>query len=163
MRQTSHTLGVVLLVIVAVGSVGAGPGAAATVPDSVGQSTDGQDASTQDSNATVKGPFAFTVERVVPCGLTCRNVTVGLENRGNQTLRNVTVESNVTVGDEVLVRRTAQIDQLAPNESVNRSVRVEVGFAEVQQIRANDGTVTIRTRVTSERYDETFALERSVI
>ncbi|MFB6164188.1 MAG: hypothetical protein ABEJ31_03425 [Haloarculaceae archaeon] len=139
------------------GGTATGPGANATAgaANATGNAT---------ANATrSKGPFAFRTGNVTDCGLTCRQLNVTLTNTGNETLENVSVQSTVLANRSVIVRRQADVGTLAPNESATRTVRVQVGFAELSQIQRNGGNITIRTNVTSAQHNQTFVTRRTVL
>jgi len=159
MSQTLHTMFAAMILVGSVVGVGVVAGQSGTAPQQ--QTDDGTPVSASDTD--MNGPFTLTTEDVSICGLTCREVTVTLSNQRNETLRNITVESDITADGEVIAQRQTEVERLRPNESVTRTVRVTVGFGELQQIRRNDGTITIETQVASDRYNQTFTSERTVV
>ena len=171
------SVGLALLVVGSLGGVGLAAAshasaADATVhrssaPPNAGSSNGGQvGTGTPNGTAganTTGGPFDLSVENITSCGETCRVITATLTNQGNDTAENVTVTSTVLAGDTVITERRTQVDNLSPNETVTRTIRVSVSLDDVRAIQQNDGRITIRTVVTSEQHNETFVANRTVL
>jgi FlaG/FlaF family flagellin (archaellin) len=153
MNRRAHTIAVALLVTatVAVAVVGTAAGTA--------QRPNAQQEGPVNETAS---PFDIQTGNVVVCGLTCREVEVTLTNQHNETLSNITVESDITTGEQLIAQREAQIESLEPNESVSRTIQARVGLGTLSQIRQNNGRITIETQVASDRYNETFVRQRQV-
>lgn len=161
MGSTIQSVFVALLVLA--GFVGVGLGVAQQGTPTPGGDSAGDGTPVTAPNTQTKGPFTLTVEDVSICGLTCREVTVSLSNARNDSLSNITVESEILANDEVIVQRQMELDSLRPNESVTRTVQVNVGFDALQEIRQGDGMITIQTQVTSNDHSETFVANRTVV
>jgi len=132
---------------------------------------DGSDAETLATGGTSREPSALsnesehvslTVENVSDCGGRCRQVTANLTNVGNETLTNVTAETQVLADGSVLWTRTHDFGTLSANESANRTVRIELGLGDVLIVAGNDGWVTIETTVSWDGGNATFDERRRV-
>ena len=166
------SVGLALLIVGSIGGVGiaAATGAStagtqvhrASASANVAGSNWAQTGTATGANGT-RGPFQVTVRNITSCGPTCREVTATLTNEGNRTARNVTAVTTILAGDTVLDQRRAQVGRLAPNETVTRTVRIDVTPEDIRAIQANQGQITIRTVVTSEQYNETFVSQRQVL
>jgi hypothetical protein len=163
-------LGVVLLLVVS-GAGAVVSGASATAPaadaavDVSPATADEQPASTADdatANQSEQRQFAFSIENVSDCGVTCRDVTVTARNTGNTTAENVTVETQLIAGEKVVWQGNESVDQLEPNESTTVTKRVRLGIFDVVAVEQNDGYVTANTTVTWDGGNETFSERRKV-
>lgn len=113
-------------------------------------------------NATEPRPFELQVTAVEECGLTCRDVTLTLTNAGEEPATDVVVQSTVFAGSRRLVEGSRRVGRLAPGETVDRTVRVDLDLDDVAAIERNGGYVTIRTAIESVRYRETFTSRERV-
>lgn len=159
MRRTSYAVFTAMLIV---GSIG-GVGTVAAQQGTAAQQQTGDGTPVTVPGTQTEGPFTLASEDVSICGLTCREVTVTLSNQGNETVTNVTVESEILANDEVIVQRQMENGRLRPNESVTRTIQVNVGLDALQQIRQGNGMITVQTQVNSDRYNETFTARRPVI
>lgn len=159
MKRMFHAVFTAMLIVGSMSGVGAVTGQQGTAAQQ--QTGDGTPVTVPGTQT--KGPFTLTSEEVSICGLTCREVTVTLSNQGNETLTNVTVESEILANDEVIVQRQMENDRLHPNKSVTRTIQVNVGPDALQQIRQGNGMITVQTQVNSDRHNETFISQRPVV
>lgn len=93
--------------------------------------------------ARSEGPFAVRILGVEDCGTHCRDVTAAVENVGDETVEDVTVEVTVSADDERLWTEEVHVGSLDPGESFEATERVELGLDGVVAIEGNDGWVTV--------------------
>lgn len=182
MSRNALHLAIVLVVGLSMLAVGATPAAGATSLDEspangpgVGPTTDESpaadgasgptgDGATNNRNATARSePFDLRQQNVTRCGMTCRVVTVTLTNTGNDTAKNISVESRIFAGDSHIETRQATIRRLRPNETVMRTIRIDAGLRDVMRIKGNDGRVTIRSTIESDDHNMTKTSRRKVL
>ncbi|WP_436923610.1 hypothetical protein [Halosimplex amylolyticum] len=108
-------------------------------------------------------PVSVSVEEVARCGSRCRLVTANLTNVGNETLENVTAETEITTGDRDVWTQTDQFGNLSANASTNRTARIHLSYAEAFAVASNDGRITINTTVRWDGGNATFTERRRVI
>jgi hypothetical protein len=124
------------------------------------------DGSGQDS-ADEQPPFTFEIDSIEQCGQTCRDVTATLHNNQNRTASNVTVYSRIYAGNSTnqsdrIWTGQEQIGTLEAGGSDTRTQRVELSASEGFAVQQNDGWVTIRTTVQSDRTTISFVNRRNV-
>lgn len=112
--------------------------------------------------ARSEGAFAVRILGVEDCGIHCRDVTAAVENVGDETVEDATVEVTVSAGDERLWTEEVQIGSLAPGESFEATERVELGLDEVAAIEGNDGWVTVEFVVHHDGGTVVFTERRKV-
>lgn len=119
-----------------------------------------------DASSAADGPddrqFAFDIQNTSTCGFTCRNVTVTATNTGNTTAENVTVSTELSVGDTVVWEGNDSVENLEPGESVTVTKRVQIDYADALLVQRNDGYMTANTTVTWDDGQETFTERRKV-
>ncbi len=147
------------------GNDGGADGSAATTPVPTGTvypaAGAGQDTTDE------QPPFAFEIDAIEQCGQTCRDVTVTLYNDQNRTASNVTVYSRIYAGNSTnqsdrIWSGQEQIGTLEAGGSSTRTQRVELSASEGFAVQQNDGWITIRTTVQSDRTTITFVNRRNV-
>lgn len=112
-------------------------------------------------------PFAFEVESIENCGRTCRDVTVGLYNQMQEDAEDVTVHTwiyagNSTDRDDVVWADRHEVGTLG-GEEVHRSTdRVELSVQQANNVRDEDGLITIEATVESQEQDITFVSKEEV-
>jgi len=108
------------------------------------------------------GPaFAFTVESVDSCGRTCREVDAALHNRRDEAADDVTVYTRVYAGDstdeEDLVWADNRGIPSVEGGGVYRSTdRVKLSPQKAEEVRENDGLVTVEATVEGRHGTERF-------
>lgn len=176
-RVARRSILVVALLVVTVGPVvgfaggGASPatagstpaGPAPPAPDAESPATDGGDAPPQTANET-NNSEQFTVDAEVTgnCGQRCRQVSANLTNNGTETAHNVSTVTRITVDGVRIWQRTNRLGNVSAGESVERTARVEIGYADAIRIARNGGRVTITTTVYWAEGNATFQERRQI-
>lgn len=116
-----------------------------------GQSVGSQNASAdpgalQSNLDETNASFRYSVDSVTECGATCREVSGTLTNNGTAAATNVTVQTRVYAGGDLLWEGGADAGRLAPEESYTDTKTIELSLLEGQQAKAN-GEVTFKTIV----------------
>lgn len=191
-RVTVAFVVVVLLVGVAgVGATAAGYGPMAALTDDIrGMASDGGGTPTPGSgggtNAASGGgsnggsggggssatptepePFGVTIVDVSECGDTCRDVTVRVTNRLNETTEGVGITSKIYAGKrsddgDKLWEGSKDLGTIAGGSSTTVTSRVELGLMDAATVKNNDGWITVRTTVTSGDVTAEFVEEKQV-
>jgi hypothetical protein len=120
----------------------------------------GETTETEETTATTTTPaspsFGYTIDEIVECGSTCREVTATLRNDGSGDAEDVTVTINIYADDDLLWEDTESIGTLEAGGSYTTTKTVDVGFSGGAAIRNNDGYVTIETIIDWDGGEETF-------
>jgi hypothetical protein len=145
------------------GGGGSESGPTTPVPTGTVYPVDGDGEGTTDDQP----PFTFEIDSIEQCGQTCRDVTATVYNDQNRTASNVTVYSRIYAGNSTnqsdrIWSGQEQIGTLEAGGSATRTQRVELSASEGFAVQQNDGWVTIRTTVRSERTTVTFVNRRNV-
>lgn len=174
--------GAVLLVVAAAFATGIGPAPSGDASGTDGTETAGFPTQTPTASTTQSGgavadatgatetptppSFAVTIDRVEPCGWTCREVTSTLRNDGGTTATSVVVHSRVFVGNgtdgDVAWRGKERVDRLEPAATHTATHGVELSYGEAVGVRNADGWITVQTTVVSDQRTVTFAERRNV-
>lgn len=183
--------GVLLVVVLGVGLVGAGvlfiggplpdvtadagadgPATATPAEESNPEPTqsDGPDSTGDAGDSNAEGTttraenpgYGFTIETIEKCGSTCRDVTARLANSGSETRRAVRVTTKMYAGDDLLWSGNETVGTLDAGESHVSTKRVQVGFGGGMAIKSNDGYVTIVTIIDSASGTTRFSERRKV-
>jgi hypothetical protein len=107
--------------------------------------------------------FALVVESVTECGTRCRDVTATLSNVGDADAEDVEVRTRLLTGGVEIWEDEVSLGDVPAGESATRTQRVTVGFLEAARIQANDGVVTIETRVTWDGGSQTVREQEDVL
>lgn len=107
-------------------------------------------------------PFAFTIDRIQECGLTCRDVTATLHNSQETAATGVTVYSRLYAGqdstenDALVWEGKQDVGTLEAGAAYTSTRQVELSLQAAQQIEQAGGWVTIVTTVQSDERTVTF-------
>lgn len=108
------------------------------------------------------GPaFAFTVESVDRCGRTCREVNAALHNRRDEVAKGTVVYTRIYAGnstdEEDLVWADNREIPSVEGGGVYRSTdRVKLSPQKAEEVRENDGLVTVEATVEGQHGTERF-------
>ena len=142
---------------------GGSSGTPAPTPESTGTVYDGSGDGTAESTP----PFSFGIDSIEECGQTCRDVTATLNNNQDTAASDVTVYTriyagNSTASNDRIWSGTEAVGSMEAGGSYTSMNRVELSLAEGQQVRSNDGWITIVTTVESADTTVTFKDNRDV-
>lgn len=110
-----------------------------------------------------KPDFRFIIDSIQECGPTCRNVTATLKNNGTAPANNVTVETNIYAGDNLIWNNTEEVGRLEPNETYTSNQEITLSGDDVFKIQQNDGIIIIETIVRHDGGSKTFTRDREVM
>ncbi|WP_416840959.1 hypothetical protein [Haloferax sp. DFSO52] len=136
-----------------------------------GGSSDGTsgDASGSDSTdaASSSPPFTVTINRIVECGQTCRDVTSTLTNQQDTDATGVTVYSrifagNSTASEDEVWRGSQEVGALDAGESFSTTRRVELSYSEAFAVQQADGWITVQTTIQTDQRTLTYTERRDV-
>lgn len=181
-------VGVVVLLVVA--GAGASTGVlgplSALADDLPGTSGDADPTSAPESNAddggsgsddgggggsagtpTEREPFGIRIVSVEECGDTCRDVTIRVTNRLNESAGGVGIVSRIFAGKrgddgDELWEGEAGLGTIGASSSVTVEKRVKLGYFDAAKVKNNDGWITVRTTVTSDDAEATYVEEKNV-
>lgn len=171
MEERTLVIGAVVvggLLVIAVGmavytGVGPAPGGGDSAQPVPAFPTETASAGNPDEPGTVDSPpFAFVVETIEPCGLTCRDVTVTLTNNRSEPATGVTVFTRLFAGEnntddaDLVWEGMEEVGSLTAGESYTTTKRVELSFQEAHTIDQRGGWVTILTTVQSDEHTVTY-------
>ena len=174
MNRSTVVVGLVVLLVLVAGAgtvlytgVGPAPGGdsddtieefpTATPADGAGAEADSDTESSADTP-----PFSFTIDDVVECGMTCRDVTATLHNNQDRTATGVNVFIRVFAGedntdtDDLVWEGVAEVGPLEANASHTSTERIELSFQEARTIDQRGGWITILTTVDTDTRTVTF-------
>lgn len=163
MNRTYLVAGVVVLVTLALGLgaaayYGVGPFPGDDTGEPVGDVPNGTPVDTSPEEE----PFAFTVDQIEECGLTCRDVTATLHNQQDTGATDVTVYvqiyagENNTAEDDLVWEGSEDVGRLVAGDSSTSTRRVELSLADARKVDQRDGWITIVTTVESAEETVTF-------
>ena len=107
-------------------------------------------------------PFAFTIDRIEECGLTCRDVTATLHNNQETAATGVTVYSRIyagrdsTASDALVWEGKQDVGTLEAGAAYTSTRQVELSLQDAQKIDQAGGWITIVTTVQSDERTVTF-------
>ncbi|MFB6196520.1 MAG: hypothetical protein ABEI80_10140 [Haloplanus sp.] len=182
MRTRSLAIGAAALVVVvavaAVFGLGLGPGADSedkiesfpteTTPTATQSTTTGTGTATGTPAESTPAPpsFAFAVDRIEPCGETCRDVTTTLTNEGGSKATGVAVYTRIYAGNgtdgRLVWEGTEQVGTLGAGKSYTATKRVTLSVSEALAVQQADGWITVRTAIESDEKTVTFTQRRDV-
>jgi len=141
-------------------------GGSGTATDDGGSDGGGSDGST--ATAESGPPFVFEVTEIDECGRTCRDVTVTLFNEQEDTATGVTIYTRIFAGNSTdesdkVWEGKEDVGRLEGGGSVTATKRVELSLMEANQVRENDGWVTVLTTVRSDETTITFRSREQVL
>lgn len=124
---------------------------------------DGTEDDGSQATPTATGPaFAFTIDQIQECGLTCRDVTATLHNNQESAETEVTVYSRIYAGqnstdsDALVWEGKQDVGTLEAGAPYTSTRQVEISLQAAQQIEQAGGWVTIVTTVQSDERTVTF-------
>lgn len=148
---------------------GGDTGTPAPTPESTGTVYDssGSDSSSTDDTATSGPLFSFSIDNIDKCGQTCRDVTATLSNEQDTAASNVTVYTSIYAGNSTdssdrVWSGTEDVGNMEAGGTHTSTNRIELSFAEANQIQNNDGWITVVTTVESAEQTVTFKDRRQV-
>jgi hypothetical protein len=123
----------------------------------------GEGGSAEESTATPQpDPFQFTVGAIENCGTTCRDVTASVTNVRQEPVQDVTVTTVITTGGDQVWQGNADLGTLDPDETVETTRRVNIGYFDAAKIKNNGGYITVETTIQSSAGEYTFSERRKV-
>lgn len=139
-----------------------------------GGSSDGDSSSSDEGGSSASsgdGPsdeaFSITVVSIEKCGQTCRDVTMRLVNKRNETMTGVGIDATLYAGKGTdgknIWEGSADVGEMEPEGRTEITRRVELGFGDALAVNDNDGWVTVETVVTSDSESATFTEEKDVL
>lgn len=173
-------IGLVVLLVAGVAVAGAvvtgfgpAPGGDTGPPASTVESTgtvydsSGSDSSSTEDTAMSGPPFSFSIDNIAECGQTCRDVTATLSNEQDTAASNVTVYTSIYAGNSTdssdrVWSGTEDVGNMEAGGTHTSTNRIELSFAEANQIQNNDGWITVVTTVESAEQTVTFKDRRQV-
>lgn len=120
------------------------------------------------ATATPGSPFAFTIDDIEECGLTCRDVTATLYNTQDEAATGVTVFSRIYAGQDstaesdLLWQGKEPVGTLEAGATYTSTRRVELSLGDATAIEGAGGWVTIVTTVQSDERTVTFRDDEQV-
>jgi hypothetical protein len=131
-----------------------------------GSGTDGATPSATSTPAP-EPTFTFTVQRIEPCGQTCRDVTSSVSNTGEADATGVTVYSRLFVGnstarEDLAWQGSQRVGTLAAGDTYTATKRVQLSYSEAFAVQRAGGWVTVQTTVESDEKTVTFTRRRNV-
>lgn len=166
--------GILVVVLLAVGlgaafyyGVGPAPGGAGSgdvlTDFPTATSADGGSAHGETETTTAEmPPFSFTIDVIVECGQTCRDVTATLHNNQDETATGVTVFTRVFAGqdnsakEDLVWEGKEEVGTLEADAAHTTTRRVELSLRDARKIQRNDGWITIVTSVRTDERTVTF-------
>ncbi|MCX2818273.1 hypothetical protein EGH25_02760 [Haladaptatus sp. F3-133] len=99
-------------------------------------------------------PFEFEVGSIENCGRTCREVNAVLRNRMSVDAEGVSVYTwiyagNTTERDDVVWADNREVGVLGGGETVGSTDRVNLSVQQAENVRENDGWITVEATVES--------------
>jgi hypothetical protein len=113
------------------------------------------DSEALDERSVGNASLSHRIDSVSECGRTCRVMNATVTNDGGKPAQNVEVTYNVfTASDDGQTRvwnGTIEIGQVDNGTTEPISAEIKVGLAEANEIRGNDGVVTVKSNVSSDQ------------
>lgn len=107
-------------------------------------------------------PFSFTIDDIVECGQTCRDVTATLQNNQDETATSVTVFTRIFAGEnntdtaDIVWEGKENVGTQEAGVTHTTTERIELSLQEAHRIEQNDGWITILTTVQTDETTVTF-------
>ncbi len=136
--------------------------------DDEGDDGGDEEAGEDGEEAEDRPAFELEILDITECGETCRDVAVSLHNNRDVEATEVVVYTRIysgasTAEEDVVWADNRDVGAIAAGATVEHTDRIELSPQQANNVRQEDGLITIETTVESQQETVTFVREENVM